>query len=119
MGRLVGYYQQNRKDSYTPLDIPPSNRNAVVGSNKNVANPFSPVADWMSSIDLFLEDEGQLYGNMEEAASVARIPAACLESWSGDHRQMPGGHQKARSRKPSEETHQTPSCSETTVHSSP
>ena len=25
----------------------------------------------MSSVDLFLEDEGQQYGNMEEAASVA------------------------------------------------
>ena len=27
MGRLVGYYEQNCKGSYTPLDIPPSNRN--------------------------------------------------------------------------------------------
>ena len=30
MGRLVGYYEQNRKGSYTPLDIPPSNRNQVL-----------------------------------------------------------------------------------------
>ena len=30
MGRLVGYYEQNRKGSYTPLDIPPSNRNQVI-----------------------------------------------------------------------------------------
>eukprot|EP00434_Breviolum_minutum_P040591 symbB.v1.2.036070.t1/scaffold5007.1/size31858/2 len=29
MGRLVGYYEQNRKGSYTPLDILPSNRNQV------------------------------------------------------------------------------------------
>ena len=42
----------------------------------------------MSSVDLFLEDEGQQYGNMEEAASVARTPATCLEVWSGDHRQI-------------------------------
>ena len=34
-------------------------------------------------MDLFLEDEGQQYGNMEEAASVARTPAKCLEVWSG------------------------------------
>ena len=31
MGRLVGYYEQNRKGSYTPLDILPSNRNQVIG----------------------------------------------------------------------------------------
>ena len=43
----------------------------------------------MSSVDLFLEDEGQQYGNMEEAASVARTPATCLEVWPGDHRQTP------------------------------
>ena len=30
MGRLVGYYEQNRKGSYTPLDILPSNRNQVI-----------------------------------------------------------------------------------------
>ena len=45
-------------------------------------------------MDLFLEDEGQQYGNMEEAASVARTPATCLEVWSGDHRQTPGGLKK-------------------------
>ena len=45
----------------------------------------------MGSIDLFLEDEGQQYGNMEEAATEARTPDTCLEVWSGDHRQTPGG----------------------------
>ena len=45
-------------------------------------------------VDLFLQDEGQQYGNMEEAASVARTPATCLEVWSGDHRQTPGGLKK-------------------------
>ena len=48
----------------------------------------------MGSIDLFLEDEGQQYGNMEEAATVARTPATCLEVWSDDHRQTPGGLKK-------------------------
>eukprot|EP00434_Breviolum_minutum_P035518 symbB.v1.2.031444.t1/scaffold3650.1/size52688/8 len=72
MGRLVGYYEQNRKGSYTPLDILPSNRN---------------------------QDEGQQYGNMEEAATVARTPATCLEVWSGDHRQTPGGLKKSQEAK--------------------
>jgi len=51
MGRLVGYYEQNRRDSYTLLDILPSNQklfdrnrsllDAEVVFSKNVANPFS------------------------------------------------------------------------------
>ena len=53
----------------------------------------------MGSVDLFLEDEGQQYGNMEEAASVARTPATCLEVWSGDHRQTPGGLKKSKESK--------------------
>ena len=53
----------------------------------------------MGSIDLFLEDEGQQYGNMEEAATVARTPATCLEVWSGDHRQTPGGLKKSQEAK--------------------
>ena len=57
------------------------------GFQQECSQQFSPVADWMGSVDLFLEDEGQQYGNMEEAASVARTPATCLEVWSGDHRQ--------------------------------
>ena len=60
----------------------------------------------MDSVDLFLQDEGQQYGNMEEAASVARTPATCLEVWSGDHRQTPGGLKKSKESKSiSEETH--------------
>ena len=58
---MVGCHKQNRKGSYTPLDILPSNRNLV-----------GPVADWMSSVDLFLRMRGQQHGNMEEAASVAQ-----------------------------------------------
>jgi len=53
----------------------------------------------MSNVDLFLEDEGQQYGNLEEAASVARTPASCLEVWSGDHRQTPGGLKKNKESK--------------------
>ena len=36
---------------------------------------------------------------MEEAASVARTPAKCLEVWSGDHRQTPGGLKKSKESK--------------------
>ena len=90
MGRQVGYYEQNRKGSYTPLDILPSYRNRVLpqkllligcggGFQQECSQQFSPLADRMGSIDLFLEDEGQQYGNMEEAATVARTPATCLE----------------------------------------
>ena len=110
MGRLVGYYEQNRKGSYTPLDILPSNRNQVIRQKslligcggdfqQECSQQFSPVADWMGSVDLFLEDEGQQYGNMEEAASVARTPATCLEVWSGDHRQTAGGLKKSKESK--------------------
>eukprot|EP00434_Breviolum_minutum_P046033 symbB.v1.2.041424.t1/scaffold8185.1/size7395/1 len=53
----------------------------------------------MGSVDLFLEDEGRQYGNMEEAATVARTPATCLEVWSGDHRQTPGGLKKSKEAK--------------------
>ena len=38
-------------------------------------------------------------GNMEEAASVARTPATCLEVWSGNHRQTPGGLKKSKESK--------------------
>ena len=73
--------KNNRKGSYTPLDILPSNRNQVLRQKslligcegrfqQECSQQFSPVADWMGSIDLFLEDEGQQYGNMEEAATV-------------------------------------------------
>ena len=98
------YYEQNRKGSYTPLDILPSNRNQVIrqkslligcggGFQQECSQQFSPVADWMGSVDLFLEDEGQQYGNMEEAASVARTPATffCLmAAWLNEDR-CPGG----------------------------
>ena len=63
----------------------------------------------MGSIDLFLEDEGQQYGNMEEAATVARTPATCLEEWSGDHRQTSRWTEKeSGGQSIQKETHKTP-----------
>ena len=96
MGCLVGYYEQNRKGSWTPLDIPLADGNQHLrqksfiigcggGFQQECGQPYSPVAEWMGKVDLVLKDEGQQYGNMEEAASIARTPATCLEAWSGDH----------------------------------
>jgi len=56
MGRLVGYYEQNRKGSWTPLDISLSNRNQSLrqksliigcggGLQQECGQPFSPVAE--------------------------------------------------------------------------
>jgi len=61
MGRLVGYYEQNRKGSYTPLDILLSNRNQSLrqksliigcggGFQQECGQPFRPVAEWMSNV---------------------------------------------------------------------
>ena len=55
------------------------------GFQQECGQPYSPVAEWMRAADVALEDEGQLYRNMEEAASIARTPRKCLEIWCGDH----------------------------------
>ena len=110
IGRLVGYYEQRRKGSGTPLDLPVENRNNHIrqksllmgcggGFLQECGQPHSPVSDWIKQVDLVLEDEGQQYGNMEEAATIARTPRACFEIWSGDHRQTPGGLQQTEEAK--------------------
>lgn len=110
MGRLVRYYEQRRKGSWTPLDIPLENRNqhlrqkALIigcggGYQQECGQAYSPIAEWMAKVDLVLEDEGQQYGNMDKAASIARTPATCLEVWSGDHCQTPGGLQQTKESK--------------------
>jgi len=57
------------------------------------------VSDWIKQVDLVLEDKGQQYGNMEEAATIACTPRTCFEIWSGDHRQTPGGLQQTEEAK--------------------
>ncbi|MCV6603311.1 MAG: hypothetical protein OIF54_17400, partial [Cohaesibacter sp.] len=105
MGRLVGYYEQRRKGSGAPLDLPIENRNNHIrqkslligcggGYLQECGQPYSPVSDWIKQADIVLEDEGQQYGNMEEAFTIARTPRTCFEIWSGDHRQTPGGLQQ-------------------------
>ena len=77
MGRLVGCYEQRRKGSGPPLDLPVENRNHHIrqkslligcggGFLMECPQPYSPVSDWIKQVDLVLEDEGQQYG-MEEA----------------------------------------------------
>ena len=48
----------------------------------------------MEDTDVALNDEGQQYGNLDEASAIARAPRKCLVIWCGDHKQTPGGLRK-------------------------
>ena len=89
----------------TALDIPPAFRNDVLrnkqvivgcggGFHQECQQPYSPVASWMEDTDVALIDEGQQYGNLDEASAIARAPRKCLVIWCGDHKQTPGGLRK-------------------------
>ena len=97
---------QNQTTSSTKLDIPTAHRHDVLSSKQVIigcgggfrhecANRYSPVAQWMSEVDLALHDESQQYGNLDETAAIARLPSNCLVLWLGDHRQTPGGLRKS------------------------
>ena len=85
VGRLVGYVElQKGPASKTDLDIPPAFRNDVLrgkqviigcggGFHQECSQPYSPVAKWMEDVDVTLNDEGQQYGNLDEA-SATKIP---------------------------------------------
>ena len=64
------------------------------GFHQECSQPYSPVAKWMEDADVALNDEGQQYGNLDEASAVARTPRKCLVIWCGDHKQTPGGLRK-------------------------
>ena len=49
----------------------------------------------MSEVDIALNDEGQQYGNLDEASAIARVPRKGLVIWCGDHKQTPGGLRKS------------------------
>ena len=53
----------------------------------------------MDEVDLARNDEGQQYGNLDEASAVARVPRRCLVIWCGDHKQTPGGLRKTEEAK--------------------
>ena len=106
IGRLVGFMAlHNQTTGTTKLDIPSAHRHEVIGSKQVIigcgggfrhecASKYSPVAQWMSEVDLALHDESQQYGNLDETAAIARLPRSCLVMWLGDHRQTPGGLRK-------------------------
>ena len=106
IGRLVGFMAlHNQTTGTTKLDIPSAHRHDVIGSKQVIgcgggfrhecASKYSPVAQWMSEVDLTLQDESQQYGNLDETAAIARLPRNCLVMWLGDHRQTPGGLRKS------------------------
>ena len=94
-----------RKVRQTKLDVPPAFRNDVLRSKKvligcgggyhqECSQPYSPGAKWIEEVDVALNDEGQQYGNLDEASAIARTPRKCIIIWCGDHNQTPGGLRK-------------------------
>ena len=85
-GRLVGATELEKGPaSQTKLDVLPGFRNTVLrtkqviigcggGFHQECTQPYSPVARWMSDVDVALNDEGQQYGNLDEASAIARVP---------------------------------------------
>jgi len=106
-GRLVGATELEKGPaSKTKLDVLPGSRNTVLrtkqviigcggGFHQECSQPYSPVAQWMSDVDVALNDEGQQYGNLDEASAIARVPRKGLVVWCGDHKQTPGGLRKS------------------------
>ena len=106
-GRLVGATELEKGPaSKTKLDVLPGFRNTVLrtkqviigcggGFHQECTQPYSPVARWMSEVDVALNDEGQQYGNLDEASAIARVPRKGLVVWCGDHKQTPGGLRKS------------------------
>ena len=90
--------------------MPPAFRNDVLRSKKvligcgggyhqECSQPYSPVAKWIEEVDAALNDEGQQYGNLDEASAIARTPRRCIIIWCGDHKQTPGGLRKTEEAK--------------------
>ena len=106
-GRLVGATELEKGPaSQTKLDVLPGFRNTVLrtkqviigcggGFHQECTQPYSPVARWMSDVDVALNDEGQQFGNLDEASAIARVPRKGLVVWCGDHKQTPGGLRKS------------------------
>ena len=97
---LFGYIPA--RISQTKLDVLPGFRNTVLrtkqviigcggGFHQECTQPYSPVARWMSEVDVALNDEGQQCGNLDEASAIARVSRKGLVIWCGDHKQTPGG----------------------------
>ena len=108
-GRLVGYMALHHGTTRkTELDILSASRHDVIRSKRVIigcgggfrhecACKYGPMQEWMSEVDLALQDESQQFGNLDEASAIARMPRKCLVMWLGDHRQTPGGLRKSES----------------------
>ena len=106
-GQLVSVTELEKGPaSKTRLDVQPAFRNDVLrtkqviigcggGFHQECSQPYSPVARWMSDVDVALNDEGQQYGNLDESSAIARVPRKGLVVWCGDHKQTPGGLRKS------------------------
>ena len=106
-GRQVGVTELEKGPaSKTKLDVLPGFRNTVLrtkqviigcggGFHQECTQPYSPSAGRMSEVDVALNDEGQQYGNLDEASAIARVPRKGLVVWCGDHKQTPGGLRKS------------------------
>eukprot|EP00434_Breviolum_minutum_P045717 symbB.v1.2.041045.t1/scaffold7773.1/size9362/1 len=106
-GRLVGVTELEKGPaSKTKLDVLPGFRNTVLrtkqviigcggGFHQECTQPYSPAARWMSEVDVALNDEGQQYGNLDEASAIARVPRKGLVVKCGDHKQTPGRLRKS------------------------
>ena len=60
----------------------------------------------MAKIQLCLHDEAQQFGNLDEVAALARLPASCICIWTGDHKQTPRRLRRDRLRFTSAVSHQ-------------
>ena len=105
-GRLIGFHEaQKGASARTAIDVGSQNRNQVLrgkqviigcggGFRHETAQKYSPILEWMAKIQLCLHDEAQQFGNLDEVAALARLPASCICIWTGDHKQTPGGLKK-------------------------
>ena len=58
------------------------------GFHQECQQPYSPVASWMEDTDVALNDEGQQYGNLDEASAIARAPNASLSGVAITNRRL-------------------------------
>ena len=105
-GRLIGFHEaQKGASARTAIDVGSQNRNQVLrgkqviigcggGFRHETAQKYSPILEWMAKIQLCLHDEAQQFGNLDEVAALARLPASYICIWTGDHKQTPGGLKK-------------------------
>ena len=66
------------------------------GFHQECTQPYSPVAKWMAEVDIALNDEGQQYGNLDEASAIARVLRKDMVIWCEDHKRTLDGLRKSK-----------------------